>query len=252
MITKTDYIVLAIFIFSIWQGWARGLLRTIIGPGSLVAATLVSFFYYGKTKDIVMSLLIGLIGPFLLQFIFSFVMKFASKVTPEEKSVSTVSRTLGAAFNLLWNSIFVLIFLSLILLIPATIWKNNPIQKDITDSFTHSLIKQHLPMIAEKTDHVQNTFIALQDPARQEKLESNPEFQEIKNNAKVKEILADQTLIEQIQNREISKVLSNPKIQELLKDKTLVQNMLSLEKNLLTEKSGKDSGGKGPKVYEIK
>ena len=114
----TDAIVAVILIYSSWDGWRRGFLRTLLGPVSLLLATIVSYFYYNFTHDFLKSLLIGLIGPFVLNIILAVVLTLWNKTVNQNQKANNFSRAWGGLFNLVWMGGIILLTLVLLVFMP--------------------------------------------------------------------------------------------------------------------------------------
>lgn len=230
LLTITDYILLAVVILSTTHGWRRGFLRSILGPFSLVACLIFSFFYFQITHNFLVSLLLCVFGPILLNILLALFLGLWSK-PPKDESLSLLSRMLGAFFSLSWNTALLILFLAWILLIPADVWGFKKIQDNISRSRSLLIFNQLLPI--PPVDHFQNTWRAIHDPAQRKDIESSPEYKAISEDKKIRAILADETLIEEIRKGEIAKVIGNPKIQEIFQDPELLKKFLALESSLL-------------------
>ena len=236
MLTITDYIVLIVVSLSTFNGWRRGFLRSLLGPLSLVLCSVLSFVYFQKTHNLFWSLLLCVLGPLLLNILLPLLLKIGQKTAPEDKSISSSSRILGALFNLSWNTGTLILFLVWILMLPANVFGLAKIHSDINGSMTISLLNQLLPNYLPLVDHFQNTWRVLNDPKERKMIESSPEYTALSQDEKIQGILADQDLIDQIRRGEMAKILSNPKIQEIFQDKELIKKFLALENSILRKR----------------
>jgi len=236
LLTITDYIVLIVVSLSTFNGWRRGFLRSLLGPLSLVLCSVLSFVYFQKTHNLFWSLLLCVLGPLLLNILLPLLLKIGQKTAPEDKSISSSSRILGALFNLSWNTGTLILFLVWILMLPANVFGLAKIHSDINGSMTISLLNQLLPNYLPLVDHFQNTWRVLNDPKERKMIESSPEYTALSQDEKIQGILADQDLIDQIRRGEMAKILSNPKIQEIFQDKELIKKFLALENSILRKR----------------
>lgn len=237
MLTITDYILLIVTAVSACNGWRRGFLRSLAGPLSLVVCSIFSFLYFQKTHNLLLSLLLGALGPFLLNIILSSFLGIWQKTANENKPISPSSRILGGFFNGSWNICILILFLILILLTPANLFGLTKVRNDISHSLTFSFLNQFMPDHRPLLDHFPNTARVFQDPLKLKAVESSQEYQDLMHDDKIQNILSDKNLIEQIRQGEVAKVLNNPKIQEVSQDQELIKKFFALEKNLLKESS---------------
>lgn len=232
LLTTTDYIVLIVVGLSALHGWSQGFLRSILGPVALVLCSFLAFLYFQTTHNLFGALLFGTLGPILLNVLFALLLG-GKKTNPDDQPISSNSRALGALFNLSWNTGLLILFLFCILLIPANAFGLTKIHSDINRSATISLLNKLLPKHLPPVEHFQKTLNVLKDPKERGAIESSAEYKAIAQDQKIKNILTDQNLIEQIRRGEMAKVLSNPKIQELSHDKELIKKFLDLESSVL-------------------
>jgi len=71
----TDSITFILSVLMMMRGFSRGLMQSLIGPFSIIITTIVSAAYYAATKNILVSLLIGTIGPLILAVFLKFILK---------------------------------------------------------------------------------------------------------------------------------------------------------------------------------
>ena len=63
-----DLAFVLLLIFFLWRGASRGFIQSLLGPLAFILATAAAFIYYQNTKNIYVSLILGLAGPFILHF----------------------------------------------------------------------------------------------------------------------------------------------------------------------------------------
>lgn len=217
--TVTDSAVLILSIFFLLRGASRGFMNSLIGPFSIIAATIISIIYYQATKNIIISLLIGLAGPLLLNLLFKFLLKSWAKVT----SPSFLSRIGGAILNLIWGWVF--IFLTLILLTVLPPWGETlkAIQHDVTKSRSYLIAKpfENTFFAAPQQNATPVTRRSLRNDAKS--LAQDPHFQKI---------LRDPEIQKDIDTHDFAKLMSNPKmmglVQEIMNDPATMNKVLAI------------------------
>lgn len=230
LLTMTDYIVLAVVILSTIHGWRWGFLRSILGPFSLVVCLIFSFFYFQITHNFLLSLLLCVFGPVLLNILLALFLGLWPK-PPKDESLSLLSRMLGAFFSLSWNTALLILFLAWILLIPAHVLGLTKIQDAISRSRSLLIFNQFLPIPA--VDHFQNTWRAINDPQQRKAIESSPEYKALAEDQKIQAVLADEVLVEQIRKGDMAKVIGHPKIQAIFQDEELIKKFFAFQGSLL-------------------
>ena len=79
--TLTDFTILILSLFLLSRGSERGFMRSLMDPVSLIIATIVCILYYQATRDLIVTLLIGLLGPILLNYIFKAILQTYATAT---------------------------------------------------------------------------------------------------------------------------------------------------------------------------
>lgn len=240
MYAFTDLIVAIALICFLSTGWEKGFLRSILGPVSLVIACIFAYFYYLETEDLIMALLISIIGPFILNFLASSILKLWNKATKEEKPPFSFGSFLGAVFSAFWSGSILILTIIFLAIIPSNnrfyVEIRNDIIKSHTFTFVNKIAGDKIPIAIFD---FQATIEAFQDPEKLEELESSQAYQDIVNNKNIKALLSDETTLEQIQNKDIGQLLKNPNMQAILKDKELLKKFLELNKEIL-KKNGSE------------
>ena len=232
----TDIIVVILLSFNFIRGWFKGLLRSLLGPISLIIASIASYTYYLKTHDFTLSLVMGILGPFAVHITLAILLKIWHKTVGNGKGLSIFSRILGGGFCLLWSGSILVLMLMLITMVNLNFSWVNKMQTDVLNSRSYTLINRYtgdrLPSQANGMQAMANIF---EDPEKLKSLESTKEYKAIMGNEKIKSLFKDQKVLKQIQNQEIMKLLSNPKITAILKDEELIKNFFALNKKILEE-----------------
>jgi len=238
MSNTVDVIIAAILFGALLKGFLQGFVKSILGPISLLAGLLIGIFYYHFTQKLIISLFICFIAPFFVKLILSLGLKFWRKTREEESSPSFLSRLLGGFFQVSWSGIHIALFIMLVVIIPYRLPWLNSFQNLIETSRAYALFRS----ITKDTPTTQMANIKhlpemLQDEKKRKQLESSKEYQELMNDPRVRNILRDEALVKEIQNRNLGKVLSDPRIQSLLQDKELLGKFFALQKILLEKTS---------------
>ncbi len=233
--TMTDKIILIAALILFWRGWNKGILRTIFGPIALIVCSVLSYFYYMFTRDMIAAAAIGIIAPIVLNILFSIMLNLLA-TGKEKNSIALFSRIGAALLNLIWGEFILVVVIMTILMIPLQLPYLNKAQKDIEGSTAYSLAKPTMDELL-KTHNVQpidpTKIAAFSDPKKVEALEKSPEFQNLVSDPRIQELLNDPEIIEQVENRQIAQLMQNPKFIELTRDPELLKKFLALYSQML-------------------
>jgi hypothetical protein len=231
----TDKIILIAALILFWRGWNKGILRTIFGPIALIVCSVLSYFYYIFTRDLVAAAAIGIIAPIVLNILFSIMLNLLA-TGKEKNGIALFSRIGAALLNLIWGEFILIVVILTVLMIPLQLPFLNKAQKDIEGSTVYSLVKPTMDELL-KTHNVQpidpTKIAALSDPKKVEALEKSPEFQNLVSDPRIQELLSDPEIIEQVENRQIAQLMQNPKFIELTRDPELLKKFLALYSQML-------------------
>ena len=229
----TDIVTLILSIFLLARGASRGFLHSLIGPFSIIIATLISIVYYQVTHDTLTSLLIGLFGPILLNLTFKFMLnqfapikdfiKNVTNTTHGETKPNFLSRLAGALMTLIWGWVFIIFTILLLAVLPPWGKALTALHTDVTKSVSFAITrplgglffkssKQNIPMIANA------------DPnAELKSLSDNPEFQKV---------MQDPSVQQEINAHDIIHLMSNPQIlsltQQLMNDPDTMKKVMDI------------------------
>lgn len=223
-ITITDIITLSASALLIWRGFSRGFLRSLLGPLALLIATLMSITYYQVTQNTLVSLLIGLIGPIVLQILFNLSLRSWTAFTNPDAKLTPVSRAIGAVLTFLWGWVFIVMTLLLLDMVPPLVGAIEVMHKDMRRSLSYAVIRplRH-SIIPEAKQHPINATRALPaDNADVQALAQDPRFQNLMNDPEIQKA---------IEAKDFAKLLSNPKMmeltQQLMSDPEMMKKMLT-------------------------
>jgi len=247
----TDIIILILTLFFFRRGWKKGIIRTMLGPAAIVISSVAAILHFSKTQDLLISILIGVLGPFAIGIIFLLIRVLWKKIfnRDDDGRLFWLSRFLGGCFNLAWNGSIAILFLLLIISIPFNIPKLHSVQKNIKNSmFWNFCLKMPNPQGGYQ-DIIKNYLNLLNDPSKLEGVQEISEFQSLQEDEKIKEILSDKETIQQLQTRDISKLIANPKINNLINDEELMKKFMKLNSKIL-EGTIMENSAK-PKHYKV-
>lgn len=247
MISITDGIILLMLLISFWSGWQKGLLRIILGPLSLLAGTVASYLYYSCTHNFLISVLIGLLGPIVLNFTLTVGLAVWNKTVNNNQKANILSRAGGGILNLLWTAGLSALVLVLLAILPSHFFGLDKIRADLDRSIAYSLVQQFIQdkvPSQKRMDNMLNIF----DPAQLKNIEDTKEYKNVMEDKKVQAILSNEETMKQIQRKDFAKLLSNPEFLKIFQDDHLMKNILDLNMRLLKAGSGGETSG--PKVYE--
>ncbi len=235
----TDLIVILCAAFFLFRGFQQGLFQTLLGPMALILALIFSVVYYQKTHHLLTSLLIGILGPFPIKILFSFVFNLWNKATQKKIKPSDGSRIAGALVSLLWSGSILILTLIFLSLVPLSRFGYEKVRKDILASRIISLFDRWIPAEMPTAKEMNQSLMALKDPRQQEKIRSIPEYQKLLEDPRVKDILSDEETVSQIQDKNFLQIMNNPKILAIFNDKDMMIKFLNLHKEVLGMESKK-------------
>ena len=243
--TTTDKIIFFTTLFLFWRGWSKGFAQTVLGPVALIIGTLLSYLYYMLYHNIIIATAIGIVGPIILNIIFSMTLG-TILLGDDKKNYSILSRFGGALINTFWGEFLLITGLFLILFIPLKLPPIEKAQSDIERSWTYAQVKVTLNQIFKKD--FTNTFdpsklAVLSDPKALETLGKTKEFKELLENPHIQELLNDPQMTQAIEQKDIGKLLQNPKFINLTKDPALLKKFLSLYSAILEQDKTKAPAG---------
>lgn len=203
--TVTDISLVLIEALALLRGASRGFVRSVIGPCALIIATGVAFLYYRATKDIAVSLAIGLLGPIALSLILKMILGSVN-ASGRVKS-GFFSRLAGAVITAVWVAVLALPVIFVLAFLPPIHPSITALRKDIHRSFSYTLVTPFIP--AEPGAGHADAVKDLQDDQRMQAL------------------LKDPGVIRALQRRDYVALMSNPKVMESAQDPQFIQKLLS-------------------------
>jgi uncharacterized membrane protein len=205
----TDLITVFVSIFFLARGSSRGFMHSLFGPFSIILASILSIVYYQATKEMLISLAIGVVGPLLLNILFKFFLKTWVTATNTDIKPDFLSRLGGAFLTLTWGWVFIIFTLILLSVLPPFNQTLANVHKDVTKSMSYCRIAEPMEGIffaASKRNETAVTSTAVMLDSKS--LAEDPRFQQV---------LQDPEIQKEIQAHDIVKLMSNPKMMKLTK-----------------------------------
>lgn len=243
----TDGLILIVMLFSFWRGWQKGLLRTLLGPLSLFVGTIASYLYYSYKHDFLISILIGLLGPIVLNIILSVLLSIWNKTVDRNQKATNFSRAGGGFLNLFWTSGLVVLVLILLAMLPPHVFGLDKFKADLNRSISYSLVQQFIQDKVPPQNKMENTLNVF-NPGQLKTIKDTKEYKTLMEDKKVQAILSNEETMKQIQRKDFAKLLSNAEFLKIFQDEQLMKKIMDLNMRVLKEGSGVNSSG--PKVYE--
>ncbi len=207
----TDIFLLLIEALALLRGASRGFARSVIGPCALIIATGLAFLYYRVTKDIGVSLAIGLLGPIALSLILKMILgsiNASGKIDP-----GFFSRLTGAVITALWLAVLVLPVIFVLTFLPPIHPSITAMRKDIHRSFSYTILITPFIPPERATGHADAIKDLREDP-------------------RMEALLKDPAIVRAIQRKDYTALISNPKITESVQDPQFIQKLLSAYKQI--------------------
>ncbi|MBF0511033.1 MAG: CvpA family protein [Candidatus Omnitrophica bacterium] len=229
----TDIVVLLLSILFLVRGASRGFMRSLFGPFSMIVATLMSIIYYQITKNIIVSLIIGLVGPFLLHLLLRIIF---SEITASEsfnKKPRAMSQLAGALLTFCWGWVFIAITLILLTFIPPLTGFLETIQKNVSQSYSYHFVKPlqdrfFPPPKQNKVEEVENENTNVLSEAQS--LAQDPHFQKM---------IQDPEIKQEMENRDIAALMKRPQVldfaQQVMSNPALMKKVMDIYKHQKAE-----------------
>lgn len=241
MSSVTDSVVLALTLYFLYRGWSQGLLRTLLGPAALILGCVMAAIYYARNHNIIMAFAISIVAPFVLNLLLSFTLTVWHKTVNADKPISGASRGWGAGLCALWGVINLLLIIVLIALVPGNAAWLERTRQDIFNSRTYSLVDQwtrHL--VPGKSIDIRAVSQVLKNPDQLRHLQSSAEYKAVWEDKTIQELLADEKIMKDIQDKNFTNLLANPKMQAVMKNPGMVKKILDMNIKIMEQKAHPD------------
>jgi hypothetical protein len=216
--TITDILTLGCAVFLIWRGFSRGFLASLLGPVALILGSIVSFVYYAWTKNMVVSLCIGLFLPIILAWFFRQGLQTWNQLNNPDKNLNPISRLTGSLLSLFWGMAILIITILLAAMMPPINKPLTMLYKDIHLSHIYNLLK---PFDSSAVDK----------PTSQESL------RDLSNDQRIQDLINDPQVIDAINRKDYAYLMSNPKIAAIMQDPKLIKKMLAIYQTMGQEQT---------------
>ena len=188
-------------------------MRSLTGPFSIIVTTIISIIYYQTTGDLIASLVLGLIGPLLLNYLLKFLLKTWAKATNTEIKPNFFSCLGGSILTLLWGWVFIIFALILFAVLPLWGETLTAVHNDVVQSASY--------LIAKPLEKI--FFTAQKQNNDAKSLAEDPRFQKI---------LQDPDIQKEIDAHDIVKLMRNPKmmtlVQQIMNDPATMKKVFAL------------------------
>ncbi len=222
MENNIDWIIGGIFFVFFILGCFKGFLKSILGPLSLIGCWIYAMFYYNQTQKFLMAAAIAVLGPIIINFCFSLLIKLFRKIFNKEDELSAISRLLGGLVNVTWSGFYLLLMILLIAMIPLQNPKFVSFKQALKDSYTYRIAKYFIGERISLFNNLEQVSTAVEDPETLKEIRESEKFQKLLTNHKVQDLYEDPEIQELIEEKNYTALVTNPKIQELMKDKDLM------------------------------
>jgi uncharacterized membrane protein required for colicin V production len=222
----TDSIVFLLSVFFMFRGFSRGFMRSLLGPFSIIVATIISIIYYQITEDLILSLIIGLVGPFILHLLLKFLLKIMAKATNTETPPGFLSRLGGALLTLAWGWVFIIFTLLLLALLPPWSKTLAAIHNNVTRSLSYTIAKPLEDRLFSASKQDVSTVAAPASNNDARSLADDPRFQKVRQDPEIQK---------EIEAHDMVKLMSNPKMmdltREILSDPATMKKVMAIYRN---------------------
>ncbi len=218
----TDIVTFLLSFYFLIRGASRGLMNSLMGPFSIIVTTVLSIIYYQSTKDIIATLLIGLIGPLILNLFLKFLLKTWIKSTNRDIRPGFLSRLSGSFLTLIWGWVFIVFTLILLAVLPPWGKTLTAIHDDVSTSGSYINIARPLGKALFAASK-QNAPAATREASSRDVklLAQDPRFQKI---------LQDPDIQKEIDAHDIGKLMRDPKmldfVQQIMNDPATMKRLL--------------------------
>jgi len=240
----TDIIVGLVLAVYFLNGMRKGLIRTLLGPISLIIACFIAFIYFHQTKNLIISLLISIIGPVIISITVIILLKFWNKFRKKESSLTKLSRLVGGCISLFWSGIIIALVLLFISIFPMTIGKLKTVQNNVITSNSYRAVfylkKQLFPKV---NIEIQKLIEVLDDPKKLKKIQQTQSYQDLMADKKFQELIDDQETIKQLKEKDMAKLFTNRKLLAIMKDPELLKKFLALHQEILSDEKDENVAG---------
>ncbi|MBF0570887.1 MAG: CvpA family protein [Candidatus Omnitrophica bacterium] len=227
----TDFITFFLSLFLLSRGASRGFVQSLLGPFSIIVATIISIIYYQSTKNMIVSLAIGLIGPLLLHLLLKFLLKTWTDITNTDIKPTVLSRLAGSILTLIWGWVFIILSLILLSVIPPAGKTLTAVHNDVLQSASYILSKPFEDVL----------FAPLKNSPSVNTSSPTPDTKTLAEDPRFQKILQDPEIQKEIEDHDLVKLMRNPKMMELtqqiMSDPATMKKVMAVYKSQAQQKT---------------
>ena len=227
--TVTDFATGVLSVYFLYRGTTRGFINSLLFPFSIIAATVLSAVYFKMTNNMIISLLIGLVGPFILCFLLKFILKlWLQAINCDIKQPGFISRIAGAALTLVWGWVFIVLVLILFAVMPTWGYNLSAVHNDVIRSASYQIVARPVKEIFFDGPR-QNAAAAINGPS------ANDDAKTLAQDPRFQKVMQDPEIQNEIDRHDLAKLMSNPKmmslVQQIMNDPDTMKKVLALYKS---------------------
>ena len=216
--TITDAIVITLLLLLTAKGAYQGFLRSLITPLAIILSLIPGLLYFFGMGNFKLSLLIAVIGPFLISRLILFILRILTG-TDQAPEPGLLSRMAGQAVSFVWGAIVLLFVIAVLSLFPFERFELGGITREVLRSKTFQIIEPTL--IRHGVNPRGNKDCSGSCDAREkaaEKLASDKDIAQMIADPRVQKLISDPVIQAAINRQDMAALLSNPAIRELAAD----------------------------------
>jgi hypothetical protein len=228
MLAITDIIVIVLLIILAANGAYQGLLRSLVGPVSLILSLLTGILLYLSTKLFSAAFLCVVLGPFFYGWILVTLLK--KWLNPDDAPrLSMLSRVGGQVVNLAWGGLISLVTVAFLAFFPFNRFDLGGVSKDVRRSLTFRMIEPLFISGALSNNKPINPYGCITDlcsvnEESAEKLLADPNVLAIMSDPRIQKLQNDPETQKALETRDYRAILASPVVRELSQDpKFLIQ-----------------------------
>lgn len=235
---EVDFIVLGLAVFTFWRGWAKGLLRSLLGPVILAGCLGYAYVHYVRTRDILLSLGISILGPIVLNIVFWLLFAVFGKMRRREENeeggfFEASGRMSGGVISMIWTVSIVMACLVFFMVIPVRMPGLEKARTLVSESGGILLVKaalgdrlQFLRKDVQPLDLKNNQVSA-------QRLQESFEYTALMEDDRVRDVFSDPETVKKIQDKDVAGLMKDPKIQALMQDPALVRKFFRFNQAMI-------------------
>ena len=242
----TDFITAYLSIFFMIHGASRGFMRSFLIPFSIILGTVISIIAYQITKEMALSLLLGISGPLLLHNYFKKLLKKWATATNTDIKPNFLSRSSGIILTLAWGWFFIIFTLIMLAVLPPWGKGLSAVRQDVSQSASYHYIAKPMGMNFFNTitaddpflsKRIINFFFGVSTPPLPPSPPSSAghDLKNLSEDARFQNVLKDSEVQKEMEAHNFVKLMSNPKVidlsQQIIRDPATLKEVMALYSN---------------------